>query len=564
MPRISVVVPVYNVEPYLEECLESLAAQTFSDLEIVMVDDGSTDNSAAIAGDFVARDPRFRLLQQPNGGLSKARNTGTDAATGEFLAFVDSDDYLAPNAYELLISALDETGSDFATGAVRRVTKTGVRQVFFLTETFAKTRLATHVARDRTLIADRVAWNKLWRRSFWDRHSFRFPEGVLNEDIPVTIPAHFAARSVDVIADPIYFWRIRGGEELSITQRRLEPRALLDRLAAVKTVTDFLEQHGKRRWKGWYQENVVADELRLYLNLLPQASEEYRELFLEKVNEYLDRASDRIYDPLPAIERLKWHLLRRRLMDELLEVVRFQQHELKETPPVRRGGQWYGNYPFYEDPRLKIPRKVYLLEGELRLQVGIETLEWSDGKIGISGFTYITGIGAPEPDTQRVTVTLLRSGPLKRLRLLVSGKKFDTSLHERPDVTANERQQLVDLHWSGFSASLDPRRLRTLGRMRAGNWDLYVTVRAGKVKRRRARFELGRLRPVRAIELPAAGKVLAKVVPTFGGGIAIDARAQWTTVRSHAAKGNVIELSGDIAAAPDARVKLEVARRSDQ
>ena len=110
---------------YLDECLESLAAQTFGDLEIVMVDDGSTDRSAEIAEAFAARDPRFKLVSQSNGGLSKARNTGMDVATGEFLAFADSDDVLAPNAYELLVGALDETGSDFASGNVHRLTSRG-------------------------------------------------------------------------------------------------------------------------------------------------------------------------------------------------------------------------------------------------------------------------------------------------------------------------------------------------------------------------------------------------------------------------------------------------------
>ncbi|MEA2125728.1 MAG: CDP-glycerol glycerophosphotransferase, partial [Solirubrobacteraceae bacterium] len=146
MPRISVVVPIYNVEPYLEECLASIAGQTFRDLEVVMVDDGSKDSSPEIAERFVAQDDRFQLIQQPNGGLGKARNTGIEAATGEFLAFVDSDDYLAENAYELLLEALEESGSDFATGNVRRLQSAGSRQVHFLAEAFAKTRLATHVS----------------------------------------------------------------------------------------------------------------------------------------------------------------------------------------------------------------------------------------------------------------------------------------------------------------------------------------------------------------------------------------------------------------------------------
>src|ERR1044071_1578290 len=110
MPRLSVVIPVYNVEEFLEPCLDSVLAQTFTDYEVVMVDYGSTDRSAEIAQRYVDRDARFRLVHQENGGLSKARNTGSDAAGGELLAFLDSDDMLLENAYELLVGALHQIG----------------------------------------------------------------------------------------------------------------------------------------------------------------------------------------------------------------------------------------------------------------------------------------------------------------------------------------------------------------------------------------------------------------------------------------------------------------------
>ena len=116
--RISIIVPVYNVETYLETCLESLAQPSNSDLEVVMVDDGSTDSSAEIAARYVERDPRFKLVHQKNAGLGAARNTGVPHATGEFIAFVDSDDVVPRHAYELLVGALDRTGSDFASGNV--------------------------------------------------------------------------------------------------------------------------------------------------------------------------------------------------------------------------------------------------------------------------------------------------------------------------------------------------------------------------------------------------------------------------------------------------------------
>lgn len=112
-PRLSIVVPVYNVELYLDECLESIASQTFEDFEAILVDDGSTDTSAVIAKAFAAKDKRFRVVMQDNAGLGAARNVGARHADkdSEYLAFVDSDDTMPDYAYQRLIDALDETGS---------------------------------------------------------------------------------------------------------------------------------------------------------------------------------------------------------------------------------------------------------------------------------------------------------------------------------------------------------------------------------------------------------------------------------------------------------------------
>src|SRR4051812_24229138 len=116
MARISVVVPAFNVEAYLQECLASIAAQTAPDLEVIVVDDGSADGTRAVAEAFAAGDPRFRVISQPNRGLGAARNAGVAAARGTYLAFVDGDDVLPPRAYEHLGAALLRSGSDFATG----------------------------------------------------------------------------------------------------------------------------------------------------------------------------------------------------------------------------------------------------------------------------------------------------------------------------------------------------------------------------------------------------------------------------------------------------------------
>jgi CDP-glycerol glycerophosphotransferase len=332
VPRISVVVPIYNVEDFLDECLGSIAAQTFRDLEVVMVNDGSPDRSPAIAAAWAERDSRFRLVNRPNGGLGAARNTGTEHASAEYLTFVDSDDVLPERALERLITALDRTGSDFATGNVLRLSSGGTRQAYFVSRAFTRTRLRTHVTKHRDLITDRTAWNKLWRRSFWDAQGYRFPEGVYNEDIPVTIPAHFAARAVDVIAEPTYLWRSRDAGEKSITQRRREVRALVDRLNAVEQVIAHLDAHGPPGSRLWYEQSVLAHDLRYHLVVFDEADGDYRELFLDRVNALIDAAGPRVCDGLPAADRRLWDLVRERRPDELAAAVRAQR---AAAPPLR-------------------------------------------------------------------------------------------------------------------------------------------------------------------------------------------------------------------------------------
>ena len=356
-PVVSVVVPVYNVAPYLVECLESIAAQTHRELDVVLVDDGSTDDSARIAADFVARDPRFRLIGQANAGLGAARNTGVRHARGELLQFVDSDDVLPRRSVGTLASTVIGTGSDFATGNTLRLDSGGLRPSRMHARIFTHTRLRTHVTRDPELLGDRTAWNKVFRRDFWDRHGLAFPEGVLYEDTPVMVPAHVLARAVDAVHVPVYHWRRREGDDRSITQRRGESRNFADRYAGVEGVSRFLAEGGWEELRRAYDASAVRSDLALYLRVLPEADDDYRRLFLDRCNEFLDRVPDRVLDALPVATRLQWHLVRQRRVPELLEVIRASRDG--GVPVVRRGLRHYRALPYLDDGLPHLPRRLY-------------------------------------------------------------------------------------------------------------------------------------------------------------------------------------------------------------
>lgn len=114
MPKISIIVPVYNVEKYLEKCVRSILAQTFTDFELILVDDGSPDSSGAMCDQFAEQDQRVKVIHKENGGLSDARNAGIEIATGEYLGFVDSDDYIADDMYELLYTNIVKEDADLS------------------------------------------------------------------------------------------------------------------------------------------------------------------------------------------------------------------------------------------------------------------------------------------------------------------------------------------------------------------------------------------------------------------------------------------------------------------
>lgn len=253
-PRLSVVVPFYNVVDYLEECLRSIARQSLEDLEVIMVDDGSTDGSGEIAEGMADEDNRFTLLRHENRGTGASRNAGLQRVTGDYLCFVDGDDIVADNAYDVLVSSLDESGSDISCGAVRRFNSSREWPSTLHEGIFDKTRIGTHITLDDVLLGDRTVWNKVYRRSFWLAHGFVFPYYIL-EDAAVAVPAHVRAQKVDVLFDVVYFWREREGTVLSHTQRLFERPLLEGRMAQVRDVSFFLAGHSPELKKAY---DVVA------------------------------------------------------------------------------------------------------------------------------------------------------------------------------------------------------------------------------------------------------------------------------------------------------------------
>ena len=210
--KFSIVVPVYNVEQYLEQCLESLQAQNDGDYEVICVNDGSTDSSRDILAEWEARMPQMRVIDRENGGLSAARNTGLKATKGDYVLFVDSDDWVEPNFLECLNSSLithhsSLTPLDMICFACQRTDNEA-------TDSLHREQTSGWDYYNRHALEARVVpfvcvWQRCYRREFLMDNNLWFREGILHEDNEFTPRVCLKAKSIKVIPDVLYNYRVR-------------------------------------------------------------------------------------------------------------------------------------------------------------------------------------------------------------------------------------------------------------------------------------------------------------------------------------------------------------------
>lgn len=236
---ISVIVPVYNVGALLDDCVASVLAQTLTDFECILVDDGSTDGSGALCDAWALRDSRVRVIHKTNGGLSDARNAGLDVAQGACIAFVDSDDRLLPKTLESLWPMLEYQGFDVAVGSVLlHDMKTGEERPYApLSTPYPKGILDQ--------LFNVAAWNKLYRRSVFE--SRRYTKGIKFEDVPVWADILFSGATVAYVNEDVYVYNVnRAGSIVTTRDYRGYP-------AAWAAQREALKSHGQ------YSQAVAAD-----------------------------------------------------------------------------------------------------------------------------------------------------------------------------------------------------------------------------------------------------------------------------------------------------------------
>ena len=288
MPKVSVIVPVYNVEAYLPQCLDSIASQSYTDFELILVDDGSTDQSGTICDGFAEKNAYAKVIHQPNRGVATARNAGISASTGEYAAFIDSDDIVTTDYLEYLLSLIQKYRAEISIADLSKFT------------THISPKASKENSNEECVDAGKALekicyakypiylWGKLYKRSLFD--SIRFPDGHVYEDIATLYKIIGNAHKVAYGHKQVYFWR---QQSASITHQRVT-EAHMYGLTAVENQLQYMKAH--------YPQAVPAAKARCVMKAVDTAyrivmGDENKELFQRSRAYIRPYISDVIKDP---------------------------------------------------------------------------------------------------------------------------------------------------------------------------------------------------------------------------------------------------------------------------
>lgn len=238
---ISVIIPVYNVENYIKKCINSVLIQTYRNLEIILVDDGSKDKSGTMCDDFEKKDSRIKVIHKTNGGLSDARNFGIEKASGKYIMFIDSDDFIDKKMIEILFNNIKKTESDISICGVR-IIKEGKKYINKKEYTndvkiLTQNEVYENLYNDKALETV-VAWNKLYKRKIFD--VIRYPKGKIHEDAFIIHYLINNAKKIVYTSDKLYYY-IRRKD--SITGKKFNIKRL-DELEALEDRVEFFKKFG--------------------------------------------------------------------------------------------------------------------------------------------------------------------------------------------------------------------------------------------------------------------------------------------------------------------------------
>lgn len=238
--KVSIIIPVYNVEQYISQCLDSLINQTLQEIEIICINDGSKDNSLNILNDYAKKDSRIKIINKKNEGLSCARNDGLKAASGEYIGYVDSDDWVAEDFYEKLFIAAKKYNADIAAGNIVRCGKL-VRKYRIKYEKEELLTDGLEKLKAAQIPKYNYVWNKIYKRESLLKLDIPFPAGKVYEDIRWSIKVIYYLENLVTVPESNYYYRKNQNSIVSVTKK--SEKNMKDGDEAVDIMVQFAQEH---------------------------------------------------------------------------------------------------------------------------------------------------------------------------------------------------------------------------------------------------------------------------------------------------------------------------------
>ena len=322
-PKISVIIPIFNVEEYLEDTLNCLLNQTIiEDMEILMIDDGSTDNSRYIIEKYALDYDNFHAFHQENQGPSKSRNLGISLAKGEYIQFLDSDDYISPDGYESLYELAKRNDSDIASSVMVRLKRYNVKDSYFFIEGYKnidKTMDSVNLNDYPELIWDTFSTNKLFKKEFILKNNLKFNHTGYYEDVPFGLESLMLAEKISILKDVFYFWRIRENSNLSITQQYSNIDNFKDRIKMIGFCNEIIERENVNEdLKNELYFKWLDYDLNIYLKKIYQYDEAFYPELIKEIKNIMDIIPKEIIDKLNSYKKILYKMVKNEDMEGLI------------------------------------------------------------------------------------------------------------------------------------------------------------------------------------------------------------------------------------------------------
>lgn len=358
--KLSVVVIVYNTEYYLEECLDSLVNQTLDSMEIICVNDGSTDNSLNVLNKYAKKYDNIKVIDQENAGGANAGNRGLKEAKGEYVALVDSDDIVVEDAYEKMYNKAKETNSDIVGGKPNIYLLNYQRSVYHNHDIWDCEKT---IKPDEYLdiYYDVFYWDKIYRRKLIEEHDIYMIPGKLYADAPMVFKAYFYANKITLIPDIVYYWRKRdleaineGDSYTSITKNLLDIDNMHDRLITYYYLKEYFNEAGK--------EKGFDDFIKLYLERFFYPingiikDENFKKTYLKELTPILEDIEDIYNNKLDIKYNLFIYFILNNQIDTLEEFINFY---LDDRNIITENFKTYWNLKYLKNPKYNIPKELF-------------------------------------------------------------------------------------------------------------------------------------------------------------------------------------------------------------